>query len=66
MFSHLLARNITVVFFTRAFVEMGMVTGILPVVSVSLPFIGHRDSAVVTLGVGILMPILPAGRFAQK
>ena len=50
MFSHLLARNITVVFFTFALVDMGMVTGILPVVSVPLLFIGHRDAAMVTLG----------------
>ena len=38
-FSRLLARNITVVFFTFAFVDMGVVTGILPVVSVSMLFI---------------------------
>ena len=64
-FSRLLARYITMVFFTYAFVDMGVVTGILPVVSVSMLFIIYLDAAAVTLGVNILMPISPARPLAQ-
>jgi len=59
MFSRLLAAAITLVFFIYAFVNMGMVSGILPVVGVPLPFISYGGTALVTLflGVGILMSI---------
>jgi rod shape determining protein RodA len=59
MFSRLLAGAITLSFFTYAFVNMGMVSGILPVVGVPLPFISYGGTAMVTLGVGlgILMAI---------
>lgn len=55
----LLAGAITMIFFTYAFVNMGMVSGILPVVGVPLPFISYGGTALVTLcvGVGILMSI---------
>ncbi len=55
----LLAGAVTMIFFTYAFVNMGMVSGILPVVGVPLPFISYGGTALVTLciGVGILMSI---------
>lgn len=59
LFSRLLAGAITSIFFTYAFVNMGMVSGILPVVGVPLPFMSYGGTAFVTLGlgVGILMSI---------
>ena len=58
-FARLLAASITLTFFTYAFVNMGMVTGILPVVGVPLPFISYGGTALATLfvGIGILMSI---------
>ncbi|HET7775926.1 MAG TPA: rod shape-determining protein RodA [Azospira sp.] len=57
--SRLLAGSITLIFFTYAFVNMGMVSGILPVVGVPLPFVSYGGTALVTLflGLGILMSI---------
>ena len=59
LFSRLLAGSITLGFFTYAFINMGMVSGILPVVGVPLPFMSYGGTALVTLflGVGILMSI---------
>jgi rod shape determining protein RodA len=59
MFSRLLAGSITLTFFTYAFVNMGMVSGILPVVGVPLPLISYGGTSLVTLllGFGILMSI---------
>lgn len=59
LFSRLMAGAITMIFFTYAFVNMGMVSGILPVVGVPLPFVSYGGTAFVTLGlgVGILMSI---------
>ena len=59
LFARLLAGAITLIFFTYAFVNMGMVSGILPVVGVPLPFMSYGGTALVTLGlgVGILMSI---------
>lgn len=59
LFSRLLAGAITMMFFTYAFVNMGMVSGILPVVGVPLPFVSYGGTAMVTLGLGagILMSI---------
>ena len=59
LFSRLLAGAISLMFFTYAFVNMGMVSGILPVVGVPLPFISYGGTALVTLfiGIGILMSI---------
>jgi rod shape determining protein RodA len=58
-FARLLAGAITLIFFTYAFVNMGMVSGILPVVGVPLPFMSYGGTALVTLGLGagILMSI---------
>lgn len=55
VFSRLLAGGITAIFFTYAFVNMGMVSGILPVVGVPLPFISYGGTAFVTLGLGVGM-----------
>ncbi len=59
LFTRLLGGSITLIFFTYAFVNMGMVSGILPVVGVPLPFISYGGTALVTLflGLGILMSI---------
>ena len=67
VFSRLLAGAITVIFFTYAFVNMGMVSGILPVVGVPLPFISYGGTAMVTLGLalGMLLSIARAKRLVQ-
>jgi rod shape determining protein RodA len=67
LFSRLLAGSITLIFFTYAFVNMGMVSGILPVVGVPLPFISYGGTAMVTLGMGlgILMSIAKSKRLVQ-
>ncbi len=59
LFSRLLAGALTLILFTYAFVNMGMVSGILPVVGVPLPFVSYGGTALVTLclGVGMLMSI---------
>jgi rod shape determining protein RodA len=58
-FTRLLAGSITLTFFTYAFVNMGMVSGILPVVGVPLPLISYGGTSMVTLliGFGVLMSI---------
>ena len=58
-FARLLAGSITLTFFTYAFVNMGMVSGILPVVGVPLPLISYGGTSMVTLclSFGILMSI---------
>ena len=67
LFSRLLAGALTMIFFTYAFVNMGMVSGILPVVGVPLPFISYGGTAMVTLGLalGMLMSIAKAKRLVQ-
>ena len=59
LFSRLLAGSLTLSIFTYVFVNMGMVSGILPVVGVPLPFMSYGGTAFVTLslGVGTLMSI---------
>ena len=59
MFARLLCGAITLTFFTYAFVNMGMVSGILPVVGVPLPFISYGGTALasICLGFGILMSV---------
>ena len=59
IFSRLLAAAITLTFFTYAFVNMGMVSGILPVVGVPLPFVSYGGTALLSMlvGFGILMSI---------
>lgn len=67
LFARLLAGAVTMIFFTYAFVNMGMVSGILPVVGVPLPFISYGGTAMVTLGMalGILMSIAKTKRLVQ-
>ena len=59
LFTRLLGASVTLIFFTYAFVNIGMVSGLLPVVGVPLPFISYGGTALVTLGfgAGILMSI---------
>jgi rod shape determining protein RodA len=66
-FSRLLAGSVTLIFFTYAFVNMGMVSGILPVVGVPLPFISYGGTALVTLffGIGILMSVARERKLVQ-
>ena len=58
-FSRLLAGAVTLTFFTYAFVNVGMVSGILPVVGVPLPLISYGGTAILSMlvGFGILMSI---------
>ena len=64
LFARLMAGAVSMIFFTYAFVNMGMVSGILPVVGVPLPFVSYGGTAMVTLGLalGILMSIARAQR----
>lgn len=68
LFARLLAGAITMIFFTYAFVNMGMVSGILPVVGVPLPFISYGGTAMVTLGLalGMMMSIAKSKRLIQS
>ncbi|MBU6491151.1 rod shape-determining protein RodA [Pandoraea sp.] len=67
-FGRLLAGAISMIFFTYSFVNMGMVSGILPVVGVPLPFMSYGGTALVTLGVGvgILMSVAREKRLMQS
>lgn len=58
-FGRLLAGAITMTIFTYAMVNMGMVSGVLPVVGVPLPFMSYGGTSLVTLlsGIGMLMSI---------
>ena len=68
LFARLMAGSVTMIFFTYAFVNMGMVSGILPVVGVPLPLISYGGTALVTLfiGIGILMSIHGHRMLVQK
>jgi len=68
VFARLLAGALSLSFFTYAFVNMGMVSGILPVVGVPLPFISYGGTAMVTLGValGMLMSIARSRTLMQR
>jgi rod shape determining protein RodA len=59
LFGRLLAGAITLTFFTYAFVNMGMVSGILPVVGVPLPLVSYGGTSMVSLltGFGLLMSV---------
>jgi len=67
MFARLLAGSLTLTFFTYAFVNIGMVSGILPVVGVPLPLISYGGTSMVTvlLGFGILMSIQTHRKLVQ-
>jgi rod shape determining protein RodA len=68
LFSRLLAGSIVMTQFTYAFVNMGMVSGILPVVGVPLPFISYGGTAMVSmgLGLGILMAVARSKQLVQS
>ena len=68
LFGRLMAGAVSMIFFTYAFVNMGMVSGMLPVVGVPLPFISYGGTAMVTLGLalGILMSIARAQHLARR
>jgi rod shape determining protein RodA len=59
LFGRLMAGAVTLMLFTYAFVNMGMVSGVLPVVGVPLPFISYGGTALLSLfiGIGILMSV---------
>ena len=58
-FTRLIAGAVTLMFFTYAFVNMGMVSGVLPVVGVPLPLVSYGGTALISLfiGLGILMSV---------
>lgn len=58
-FSRLVAGSITLTFFVSFFINMGMVTGILPVAGIPLPLVSYGGSSMVTImaSFGILMSI---------
>ncbi len=58
-FTRLIAGSLTLTFFFSFFINMGMVTGILPVMGVPLPLVSYGGSSMITLmaGFGILMSI---------
>ena len=62
LFGRLMASAVAMIFFTYAFENMGMVSGILPVVGVPLPFVSYGGTAMVTLGLalGVLMSVARA------
>jgi rod shape determining protein RodA len=68
LFARVLAGSISLSFFTYAFVNMGMVSGILPVVGVPLPFVSYGGTAMVTLGLmlGLLMSIAKSRGLMQR
>ena len=68
LFTRLFGGAITLTFFTYAFVNMGMVSGILPVVGVPLPLISYGGTSLVTicLGLGILMSIETHKKLVQS
>jgi rod shape determining protein RodA len=68
LFTRLFGGAITLTFFTYAFVNMGMVSGILPVVGVPLPLVSYGGTSLVTicLGLGILMSIETHKKLVQS
>ena len=68
LFARLLAGAVTLNIFVYAFVNMGMVSGILPVVGVPLPFVSYGGTAMITMGVGlgILMSVARSKRLMQS
>jgi len=68
LFTRLFGGAITLTFFAYAFVNMGMVSGILPVVGVPLPLVSYGGTSLVTicLGLGILMSIETHKKLVQS
>ncbi len=67
LFGRLFAGSIVFTFFTYAFVNIGMVSGILPVVGVPLPLVSYGGTSAVTLlfGMGALMSIQTHRKLVQ-
>ncbi|WP_095498777.1 rod shape-determining protein RodA [Paraferrimonas haliotis] len=67
-FARLLAGSITLTFFVYLFVNIGMVSGLLPVVGVPLPLVSYGGTSMLTLmvGFGILMSIHTHRRFVNR
>ncbi|MGI2258720.1 rod shape-determining protein RodA [Shewanella sp. GXUN23E] len=67
-FARLVAGSITLTFFVYVFVNIGMVSGILPVVGVPLPLISYGGTSMLTLmiGFGVLMSIHTHRRFIDR
>lgn len=67
-FSRLLAGSVTLTFFVYVLVNIGMVTGLLPVVGVPLPMISYGGTSIVTLmaGFGILMSVSAHARVQRQ
>jgi rod shape determining protein RodA len=68
VFTRLLAGAVSMSFFSYAFVNMGMVSGMLPVVGVPLPFVSYGGTAMVSLGLGlgILLSVAKSRRLVQS
>lgn len=66
-YTRLLAGSLSLTFFLYAFVNVGMVTGVLPVVGVPLPVVSYGGSSIVTLmaGFGMLMSIQANRKLVQ-
>jgi rod shape determining protein RodA len=64
MFSRLLAGSVTLTFFLYIFVNMAMVSGLVPVIGVPLPLMSRGGTSIVTLfiGFGLLMSIQTEGQ----
>ncbi len=58
-FGRLIAGTLSLTFFLYIFINMGMTTGILPVVGVPLPLVSYGGTAMLTfmIGLGILMSV---------
>ncbi|CBW76362.1 rod shape-determining protein RodA [Mycetohabitans rhizoxinica] len=68
LFGRLLAGALSLSFFIYAFVNIGMVSGILPVVGVPLPFMSYGGTALITLGIaiGMIMSVARQKRLMQS
>ena len=64
LFARLMAAAVAMIFFTYSFVNMGMVSGILPVVGVPLPFISYGGTAMITLGLALGI-VFSIGRYTR-
>jgi len=67
-FGRLLAGSLSLTFFVYLFVNVGMVSGVLPVVGVPLPLVSYGGTSMVTLmaGFGMLMSISTNRRLITK
>jgi rod shape determining protein RodA len=67
-YTRLLAGSLSVSFFLHFFINIGMVTGILPVVGIPLPVMSYGGTSIVTLmaGFGVLMSIHTHRRIVEK